>query len=290
MAGQRQSTQRQPQRSGGRLGPPPQEGAPGAGSATDGQEKPDGGQTATQEQVRQPPALPTERRSTAETLESKTVLLYGPAGIGKSTLASEWAGGDMFFFDTAGELGDLEVYSKPIPSWESFRSYCWSLAEDRGKFKGAVIDTADVLGMLASQSMRKKLGIVHESDAEWGKGWTLVKEMFAVSLAKLAALPDFGVVLVSHSRETEIKTRAQSYIRFQPTLTGGVRDTCINMADLVLHVDWSDEDQRVFHTKPSPYWEAKERGKQPRLPAEIPWPVGESGYSVLKQVWEKGAK
>ena len=83
----------------------------------------------------------------------------------------------------------------------------------------------------------------------------------------------------------EVKTRTAKYDRQVVTLTGGVREAAVNMADLVLHVAWAEDgESRVIHTKPSPYWEAKERGQNPRLPAEIPWPVGQSGYEVLRDL------
>ena len=234
---------------------------------------------------RVPPPLPTAKARAGDALEEKTVLLYGPHGIGKSTLASEWAGGEVFFFDCAGELNDIECYSQRIGSWVEFKEFCWALEKNPGQFKAACVDTVDMLAVFCAQHMRKKLGIVHESDAEWGKGWTMVKEEYAGTIAKLASLPGLGLILVAHAKEVEIKTRTASYNKQVPTLSGGIGDVSLNLPDLVIHVDWSEEDERVFHTKPSPYYEAKERGAQPKLPAEIAWPLGVSGYDVLKEAW-----
>jgi hypothetical protein len=231
--------------------------------------------------------LPTAKTSLSGILEQKTIVLYGEAGIGKSTLASEF--GEVFFFDCAGELSDLEVYRGAVTDWTNFREWAAAYAAEMAKpepmYAGCVVDTADLLGTFCAAWVRGQLGVAHESDADWGKGWTLVRETFHTALAKLAALPG-GLILVSHAKQVEIKTRNQVYDRNIPTLTGGVRDACVNMADLVLFIDWDDAGQgRVIHTKGDRFHEAKERGQQPRLPAAIPWPIGASGYDILRTAW-----
>lgn len=233
---------------------------------------------------RELPALPDKKSGGAVPLEHKTILVYGDRGIGKSSFAASF--GDVFFFDCAGELGDIEVYKSPVHSWAEFRLYGAALKQSPpGRFTGCCIDTVDVLAMLCAQEARAKLGIAHESDAEWGKGWTAVKEEFYTRFANLCSIPDFGVILISHAKQVEIKTPRQQYHKAMPTLTGGIRDICLDAPDLVLFIDHDDEGERVIRTKPGKTWEAKERGSNPRLPAEISWPLGRSGYEVLKEAW-----
>lgn len=261
---------------GGRGGRTPPDAPAVSPEAAGGQEDPS---------LRDLPTLPDTKTRSGVTLEEKTVMLYGPTGIGKTTLASEWADGNVFFFNTAGELNDIEVYEGRVGSWNDFKKLCLVLERNPGKYAAAAIDTVDVLALHCSAHWRKKLGIVHESDAEWGKGWSMVRDDFHATLAKLASLPG-GLILVGHSRELEIKTRTTSYTKQDLKLTGGIRDVCVALPDLVLFVDWSDDDARVIKTKPSPYWEAKERGAVPRLAPEIAWPVGQSGWAVLKEAWD----
>jgi hypothetical protein len=243
-----------------------------------------------------PPALPTTKTVSSGELVDKMTVIHGPAGVGKSTLASQWAGGNIFFFNCAGELGELEVYQQSIPNWREFLSYAWSVAEasvkGENQFSGCAIDTSDVLGSYCAERVRQKLGIVHESDLDYGKGWNALRDEWHRACAKLAAIPNFGVVHVTHSTEVEVKTRSAQWNKQIPRGSKGIREVMVDMADLVLFVDYAenDEEKRVIRTKPSRYWEAKERGQNPRLPAEIEWPLGENGWEIINAAWDQGGK
>lgn len=229
-------------------------------------------------------ALPTEKTKPTGRLEDKTILIYGQPKIGKSTLASEF-GDRMLFFDTEGGLGDLEVFKMPIPDWDAFLEACKLVADNPGDWDGVVVDTADILALYCSQWTNAKLGIVHESDAEYGKGWSLARQEFTRALAKLAAIPNLGLIIVSHSKDVEIKTRNSVYNKAVVTLTGQMKDVVLNLSDLILYCEFEDTDEgerRVIHTKASRYYDAGERGKSPRLPETLPM-----SFSVLKAAWEK---
>jgi hypothetical protein len=232
--------------------------------------------------------LPTSKTGTERALETSTIVLHGPPGIGKSTLASQFP--DFLFFDCAGELGGLSVYPMPVGDWDEFRLACVALKEDQDqgdkrRFKGAVVDTADALATYVRSASNAKLGIAHESKAEWGAGWDAVKTTFVPRMAALSAIPEFGVIWITHSKTVEIKSRSSAIDKWVPDLPGVIGGPLIKNADLVLFVDWNDEEERVIYSKPSAYHEAKERGQVPLLPEQIVWPLGTDGYQALKSAW-----
>lgn len=235
--------------------------------------------------------LPTTPTAPSDTLLDKTTLIYGAPGIGKSTLASEF--GKVLFLELEPGLSFLNVIRQHIDSWATFCEWTNALSKDGGKSYDAIcIDTGDVLSAMCSAHTNAKLGIIHESQGEYGLGWSVAKSELAKWVNKLAAIPNTGLLIISHSVDVEIKTRNATYTKSIPTMDKKGREVFLNLADLVLFADFEDtedgSEQRVLRTKPSRYWEAKERGNPPRLPETIVWPEGH-GFEVLDQAW-KGTK
>lgn len=225
--------------------------------------------------------LPTKKSVPSGKLEGRTIVIYGPPKVGKSTLASEM--GEVFFMDTEGGLNELEVYKEPVGDWPTFLEWCAAIAANPTQYDAVCIDTFDMLALYCTNYTNTKLGIAHESDADWGKGWKMANQEFTRALAKLAALPELGLILIGHSKDVEIKTRNATYNKSVPSLSGQLKDTVINMADLILFCDFDeneDGEERVIRTKPSRYWDAGERGKKPRLPETLPL-----DYKALKLAW-----
>lgn len=237
--------------------------------------------------------LPSEPSVPSADLGTKTILIYGPPKIGKSTLASEFP--DVLFFDLENGLKDLSVYRVPVHDWNTFGQACTAAIEDfqsGGRTKTVVIDTIDKLTLFCRQSVYKRLGVVHESDLEFGKGWDITQGAFTGAIAKLVA-SGLGLIMIAHSKSEEIKSRNQSWTKVSPAISPiGMRKAATSLSDLIICIDQGEvedgDDIRMFFTKESKYVEAGERGMTPRLPETIPWPIGESGYGILSKAWESG--
>lgn len=201
------------------------------------------------------------------------VLLYGMSKIGKSTFCAH-AERALFLATEAG-LNALSVFQIPILTWDDFLAACREIAEGKHDFRPIVIDTVDNLYRLCSEHYCRKLGVVHESDLGYGKGFSIVNNEFHRVLTRLAQLP-YGLILISHAQEREVETRVGKTLRIEPTLPGKARQIVLGLVDVILYCDvemvpgpgGKPTVRRVLRTKPGSNYEAGDRTG--RLPETIP--------------------
>lgn len=212
--------------------------------------------------------LPTEKTQPKQNLEDYSILLYGHPKIGKSTFCSQMD--QPLFLATEPGLKALSVYEVQIPDWPTFLNACAEIAKGEHSFKTIVIDTIDNLWTACAEYVRDKMGIQHESDLGYGKGWTLVRNEFSRAIRKLSFLP-YGLVMTSHAELSQVKTRTAEITKAVPTVPKTGRGFIIGLVDIILYaesVETNEGEVRVIRTKPSEKWEAGDRTK--RLPEVLP--------------------
>lgn len=194
--------------------------------------------------------LPTEKTAPSLSATTSSVLLFGPAKIGKSTLAADLDPDHTIFLATEPGLNAQEVFVVPIESWEHFREVGAELAKGEHEFTTVVIDTVDELYKLCADSVLKKLGVAHPSDLEYGKGWAAVTDEFRLRVPKLAGVG--GLWFISHSKEVEIKQRVGTLTKIVPSLSGGAAKFLEQFCDFIFYVgseQTADGDVRILRTQ-----------------------------------------
>ncbi|MGN0114126.1 MAG: ATP-binding protein [Acutalibacteraceae bacterium] len=220
--------------------------------------------------------------------KAQKVVIYGPEGIGKSTLASQFP--NPVFIDTEGSTNGMNVARTPKPtSWELLCGYIRELTASK-QFKTIVVDTIDWAEQLCINSvcaLYQKKGI---EDFGYGNGYVYEKEEFGKFLNLLQETVDSGinVVLTAHAqiRKFEQPDEMGAYDRWELKLgkkTGSQISPLVKeWADMVLFANYktfavatddkgkkfkAQGGKRVIYTTHSPCWDAKNRAG---LPDEIP--------------------
>lgn len=223
--------------------------------------------------------------TTGKIATAQKVVIYGPEGVGKTTLAAAFP--QPLFIDTEGSTNKMDVARYPKPtSWEMLRNEVRE-APKTG-CKTVVIDTIDWAEKLCIASIcdaHQKKGI---EDFGYGKGYVYEREEFGRFLDLLQSIVDGGVnvVLTAHAqiRKFEQPDELGAYDRWELKLgqkTGSQISPLVKeWADMVLfcnyktHTVVTDKDgkkrkaqggERVMYTSHNPCWDAKNRDGLPEI-------------------------
>lgn len=231
---------------------------------------------------------------------AESIVIFGPGGIGKSTLAA-WLPSPLFLDVERGTV-KLDVdRDASITDWLGLRGRLASInASPPPGIQTIVLDTATVAEELAKEHViaTKKAGgqkgegpariVSSIEDYGWGKGWQYVAEEFNGLLADMDRLLRKGlnVCLIAHEVASPVPNPGgEDFIRWEPHLyagdknkRGSIRDRVKQWANHVLFVgyDVHVEDgkgrgsgTRTIYTIELPTHIAKSRTAQVAQPFEI---------------------
>ena len=221
------------------------------------------------------------------------VVIYGPEGVGKSTLAANFP--KPLFIDTEGSTGNLNVnrFEDKPTSWTMLINYIEYVKQNPQICDTLVIDTMDWAERLCVEDVLSTHGKKGIEDFGYGNGYVYVAEAIGRFLNLLQELIDKDICNVvlnchSHLKKFEQPEEAGSYDRYELKLgkkTGSQTAPLVKeWADMILFCNYetyavaADKDgkkfkaqggQRVMYTTHHPCWDAKNRaGLPPKLPLE----------------------
>ncbi|MFD2085989.1 ATP-binding protein [Brevibacillus brevis] len=237
-------------------------------------------------------------------VKAKKVVLYGPEGIGKSSLAAMFP--KPIFIDTEGSTTELDVERLPKPSsWEMINQQVRWVMTQIGRYETLIIDTVDWAEMLCVECICAKHQKNGVEDFGYGKGYIYVAEELGRFLNLLSDVIEAGfhVVLTAHAQiiKFEQPDEMGAYDRYQLKLgpkTGSRTAALVKeWADMVLFINYktfsvaTDKEgkknkgqggARTVYATHHPAWDAKNRHG---LPDEFPL-----DYSYLAHIFNSSTK
>lgn len=212
------------------------------------------------------------------------IVLYGPEGIGKTTLAAAFP--NALFLDTEGGTKRLNVARLPRPeSWAMLLDEVAAAAQT--PCGTLVLDTADWAEQLCAAAVCARGRVSGIEGFGYGKGYVYLKEEFAKLLAALdgAAAAGKHIVVTAHAQITKFEQPDEmgSYDRWTMKTSKQVAPLLREWCDALLFANYKtfvvkDGDgkaakgkaqggRRVLYTTHHPCWDAKNRFG---LPDELP--------------------
>jgi len=213
------------------------------------------------------------------------VVIYGPEGIGKSTLASHFP--RPVFIDTEGSTRHMDVARTEKPtSWVMLMEQVEYIRSDPGVCSSLIIDTADWAEQLCMDGICASKKLTGIEDMGYGKGYVYLAEEYGRLLNVLEEIVGRGVhvVLTAHAmmRKFEQPDEMGAYDRWELKLQKKTSALVKEWSDLLLFANYktmsvaADEKgkkfkaqggRRVMYTSHHPCWDAKNRLG---LPEELP--------------------
>lgn len=230
---------------------------------------------------------------------AKKVVIYGPEGIGKSTLASKFP--EPLFIDTEGSTKEMDVARTPAPSsWTMLMDQVSYIKKHPSVCRTLVIDTADWAELLCTEYICQKSQKDGIEDFGYGKGYTYLQEEFGRLLNQLEEVITNGihVVMTAHAkmRKFEQPDEMGAYDRWEMKLTKLVSPIVKEWSDILLFANYKtyvinvdgqgaqkgknkvQGGERVMYTTHHSCWDAKNRYG---LPNQVPF-----SYSSIANIIE----
>lgn len=219
--------------------------------------------------------------------KAQKVVIYGPEGVGKSTLANKFP--NPVYIDTEGSTVEMDVARLPKPS--SFTMILESIKyiKQHKPCSTLVLDTADWAEQLATTELCAKKSVSGIEDIGYGKGYVYLAEDFGKLLNALQELVDLGIniVITAHAqmRKFEQPDEMGAYDRWELKLQKKTAPLLKEWADMVLFCNYKTivinvdnqgatkgknkaqgGTKRIMYTEHHACWDAKNRHG---LPSEL---------------------
>lgn len=208
-------------------------------------------------------------------VRSLRCVIYGPEGIGKSTLASQFP--DAVFIDFEHGTDSMDVARFDTPKDFTLLLDLLDSISQEDCCKTVVLDTADKLEQIIMTHVCNKHQLRSIEDAGYGKGYTYIADDWIEVMKTLDKVIESGknVVLVAHAqmRKFEQPDELGAYDRWELKLSKKSAPLLKEWSDMLLFCNYktnviTDEKtksrkaiggKRVMYANHSPVYDAKNR-------------------------------
>ena len=167
-------------------------------------------------------------------------LIYGPPGIGKSTLASRAP--KPIVIDVEGGVKRIDVpKTKQVQKLEDFHAAMRFLITERHQFKTVIVDTVDVLETFIHEYVCRHAAKDSIEDFGYGKGYKIAQEewMKVLKACDLLNAKGINALLIAHDQTKVFRPpNGDEYERYQIRINQNTASLIVGKMDAVLYAHY----------------------------------------------------
>lgn len=207
--------------------------------------------------------LPKNERRQVAVNTTPDMWLYGDSYSGKTVFVDQFDDNLMINTD-----GNVDHISSPVLrikdevivegritkrkfAWQVFEEAVTELEKKQNDFKIVTLDLIEDLYEHCRLYMYDQMGIEHEQDAGYGKGWDMVRTRFLSTIKRLKNA-GYQLIYISKLSVSEINERGGKITRYAPNIPDKVANVLAGTVDLTARVI-ADGENRYLSFKTSPY-------------------------------------
>lgn len=207
--------------------------------------------------------LPKNERRNITVSSKKKIWLYAPPFSGKTTLTDKFP--DPLILTTDGNINNVTapyVYIRDEVTvtgritnrkfaWEVFKDTIEELEKKQNDFKTISLDLVEDTREMCRLYMYDKLGIQHESDSGFGKGWDVIKTEYLSTMRRFFNLDYDNIIICSHEDVTKTITKksGEQITRIAPNIQEAIATKLAGMVDIVARIIVNDDNTRTISFK-----------------------------------------
>ncbi len=208
-----------------------------------------------------------EKVSVPKSFLKSRIILFGEAGVGKSTFAFNMTD-KMLFMDLDKGIDFLSGANKnveAITSWEQVDEMVNAFI--KSDFEILCIDTVKKFIDLAEAHICKLNKVVYIKDVGYGAGYTATKKLFYNMLDRITVAKK-GVIMLAHPKVKTLKTaEGMEWTATCTDLPTSYENEIIGLCDFIFYAYKNQKNEHTLRTKATKYVNSvKDRsGKLPEL-------------------------
>lgn len=207
--------------------------------------------------------LPSVERRELGTTSKHKIWVYGQPFSGKTTFLDKAP--NPLNLNTDGNIGNVTMpyiaikdvvtvegrVTKRKYAWEVFKEVLEELEKKQNEFKTIIVDLVEDTREMCRVYKYNELGIEHESDSGYGKGWDIIKTEYLSTMRRFFNLDYDNLVIVSHEDVSKdiTKKNGQNITKIAPNIQEALANKLAGMVDVVARVVVEDDGERTLNFK-----------------------------------------